>query len=134
MNKYLYQYARMCDPFIIPEEVEDYIEINEWDLIIKFKDGRQFIYDRFTNTHKNLYYNSINELTDKQEKKEFAHRLRSLMGRRCVNQDKLAELVGTTQPMISKYVRGDAIPNAIMLRKIAKALNCSMDDFFYRDY
>lgn len=134
MNKYLYQYARMCDPFITPEEVEDYIEVNEWDLIIKFKDGRQFIYDRFTNTHKNLYYNNINELTDKQEKKEFAYRLRSLMGRRWVTQEQLANDINVSRPMISKYVRGEAIPSAIVLRKIAKVLNCSMDDFFDRDY
>ena len=134
MSNYLFQYARTCDPFITDDDVEEYREINEWDLLITFKDGRQFIFDRFTNANKRVYYNSINDITDEQERREFAYRLRSLMGRRWVNQDQLAEMIGTTQPMISRYVRGEAVPNAITLRKIAKALRYSMDDFFDRDY
>ncbi len=134
MSNYLFQYARTCDPFITDDDVEEYREINEWDLLITFKDGRQFIFDRFTNAYKRVYYNSINDITDEQERREFAYRLRSLMGRRWVNQDQLAEMIGTTQPMISRYVRGEAVPNAITLRKIAKALRYSMDDFFDRDY
>lgn len=134
MSHYLFQYARTCDPFITDDDVEEYREINEWDLLITFKDGRQFIFDRFTNAHKCVYYGSIDELTDEQERKEFAYRLRSLMGRRWVTQDQLADMIDTSQPMISRYVRGDAVPNAITLRKIAKALGYSMDDFFDRDY
>ena len=134
MNKYLFQYARMCDPFITEDDVAEYREINEWDLLITFKDGRQFIYDRFTNTHKNLHYDTICDLTDEQEKREFAYRLRSLMGRKFITQEQLAEMLGTTQAMISRYVRGEVIPSAIVLRKIAKTIGCSMDDFFDRDY
>ena len=134
MDEYLFQYARMCDSRITEDDVEEYRELNEWDLLIIFKDGRRFIYDRFTNAFKGVYYDNINEITEEQERREFAYRLRSLMGRRWINQDQLAEMIGTTQPMISRYVRGEAVPNAITLRKIAKALEYSMDDFFDRDY
>lgn len=134
MSENLFQYARMCDSRITDDDVEEYVEINEWDLLIIFKDGRRFIYDRFTNAYKVVYYDSIDKLTDEQERHEFAYRLRSLMGRRWINQDQLAEMVGTSQVMISRYVRGEVMPNALMLRKIAKALKYSMDDFFDRDY
>lgn len=56
------------------------------------------------------------------------------MGRQGIGQEQLADMVGTSQTMISRYVGGGVIPSAIVLRKIAKALDCSMDDFFYKDY
>lgn len=134
MSSYLFQYARMCDSRISEDDVEEYVEINEWDLLIIFRDGRRFIYDRFTKAYKEIYYDSVDEITEEQEKRELAYRIRSLMGRRWINQDELAEMVGTSQIMISRYVRGETVPSAIMLRKIAKALRYSMDDFFDRDY
>lgn len=134
MNQYIFQYVKMCDPFATEEDVLELKELNEWDLLITFKDGRKIIYDRFTNYHKNVYYENIHELTEEQEKKEFAYRLRSLMGRKFISQEDLANLVGTSQTMISHYMTGRSIPNLIMGRKIAKALGCSIDDFFDRDY
>lgn len=134
MSQYLFQYAKMCDSRISEDDVEEYVEINEWDLLIIFRDGRRFIYDRFTKAYKEIYYDSVNDITEEQEKRELAYRIRSLMGRRWINQDELAEMVGTSQIMISRYVRGETVPSAIMLRKIAKALRYSMDDFFDRDY
>ena len=134
MSRHLFQYARMCDSRISEDDVEEYVEINEWDLLIIFRDGRRFIYDRFTKAYKEIYYDSVNDITEEQEKRELAYRIRSLMGRRWINQDELAEMVDTSQIMISRYVRGETVPSAIMLRKIAKALRYSMDDFFDRDY
>ena len=109
-------------------------ELNEWDLLIIFKNGRKVIYDRFTGYYKDVFYDSIYELTEEQEKKEFAFRLRSLMGRRGISQDVLAESIDSTQSMISRYVRGETIPSVIVARKIAKVLDCSIDDLFYKEY
>lgn len=134
MDSFLWQYVMMISPFIKEEDVEEIKELNEWDLLISLKDGRKFLFDRFTGYHKNVYYNNINELTDEQEKREFGYRLRSLMGRKWVTQEQLAEKIHTTQAMISRYMRGETIPSALVLRKLAKALDCSMDDFFDRNY
>lgn len=134
MRKDLWQYVLMVDPFIKKEDVIEIKELNDWDILITFEDGNKVLFDRFTGYHKNIFYNDINELTERQEKKEFAYRLRSLMGRKWITQEQLARDINVTQAMISRYVRGEAFPNALTLRKIAKALNCSMDDFFYKDY
>lgn len=131
-SKYL-QYILKCDPFATKDDIESVTEINEWDLLIIFKDGRQILYDTFNNFQKNKFYNSINEITDEQEKREFAYRLRSIMNRKGITQEQLAEIIETSQVMISRYTTGQTIPSVIVLRKIAKALNCSMDDFFYKD-
>lgn len=134
MDNYLWQYVMMVDPFATEADVIEIRELNEWDLIIEFKDGKKVIYDRFTGYYKNIFYDNIGEITEEQEKKEFAYRLRSLMNRNRITQEKLSEELNTTQAMISRYVRGETIPSAITLRKIAKILNCSMDDFFYKEY
>ena len=134
MEKYLWQYVMKIDPFALKEDVVEIKELNEWDLLIVFANNKKYIFDRFTGYHKSVYYKNINEITEEQEKRQLSSRLRTLMGRNWINQEELAKRVGTSQVMISRYVRGETIPSAIMLRKIAKALNCSMDDFFDRNY
>lgn len=130
----LWQYVLKYDPFATEDDVVGIKELNEWDLLIEFIDGKKILFDRFTGYYKNITFENIKELTDEQEKKEFAYRLRSLMGRNWVTQEQLSKKINVTQAMISRYVRGEAIPSAIVLRKIAKVLGCSMDDFFDRDY
>lgn len=130
----LWHYVLRYDPFAKKIDVISIEELNEWDLLIKFRDGKKVIYDRFTNYYNEIFYNSINELTEDQERKEFAYNLRNIMSRKYITQEQLANELNTSQVMISRYVRGESVPSAIVLRKIAKILNCSMDDFFYKQY
>ena len=116
------------------DDVIEIKELNEWDLLIIFRNGRKVMFDRFTGYYKNIYYNDINKLTEDQEMREFTFRLRSLMGRKQVSQQELAERIGTSQVMISRYVRGETVPSVLMVRKIAKALGYSIDDFFDKEY
>lgn len=129
-----WEYVLRIDPFATYEDIENIVEIDDWDLLVVFKDGRKIIYDRFNGYHKNIIHDNINELTEDQERKEFAYRLRSLMGRNKITQEMLADEINISRTMISRYVRGESVPSAIVLRKIAKILNCSMDDFFYKQY
>lgn len=131
---YLWQYVMQINPFIKKDDVKSIEEMNDWDIVITFNDGRKILYDKCTGYYKNISYSDINELTEEQEKREFAYKLRSLMRRNYITQDELAAEINITQAMVSRYVRGETIPTAITLRKIAKALNCSMDDFFDRNF
>ena len=134
MNEHLWQYVILIDPFAKESDVVSIKELNDWDLLVEFETGRKVLYDRFTGYFKNVYYDDIRDLTEEQEMKEFSNRLRSLMGRKRIGQQELAECVGTSQVMISRYVRGETIPSVLMARKIAKTLGYSLDDFFDRDY
>lgn len=134
MKKYLWQYVMSISPFIKEEEVESIEEINDWDLLITFTNGNRVLFDTYTGCHKNIFYNDVEEITEEQERREFSYRLRSLMGRRGYTQDRLAEELNVSRQMINRYIGGNAIPSALMLRRIAKLLNYSMDDFFYRNY
>lgn len=129
-----WQYVMAINPFIQEEDIDSIEEISEWDLLITFSDGKKVMFDKHTGYHNEVFYGNVSELTEEQEKKEFSYRLRSLMGRRGIGQEELADMIGTSQTMISHYVSGRSIPSVMVLRKIAKILNCSMDDFFYRNY
>ena len=133
MEEYLWQYVMMVNPFVKEEDIEEVRYLNDWDLLIVFKNGKKILYDTYNNFHRNITYSNVNELTDEQEKKEFAYRLRSIMGRKWITQEELAKKLGTSQAMVSRYVSGKAIPGGIMLRNMSKILNCSMDDFFNLD-
>ena len=134
MSDNLWQYVMKVDPFVTKEDIIKLKELNKWDLLIVFANGRKVIYDRFNNCYQNIFYKDVNEITEEQEKKEFAYKLRGLMNRKWVTQKQLAEDIGTSQVMISRYVRGEVMPSVLIVRKIAKALNCSIDDFFYDKY
>ena len=134
MNQYLLQYAQRIDPHVTEEDVLEIKELNDWDLLITFTNGRKVVFDRFNGYHQDVFYDNVHNITPEQEAQEFAYRLRSLMGRRRISQEELAEAIGTTQALISRYVRGENIPSVIAARKIAKVLNCSIDDLFYKEY
>lgn len=134
MNYLMREAVLSVDPFAKQEDILEVRQLNEWDVLIEFKDGRKFVYDGFTKYHQAVYYDNINNITEEQEKRAFAHRLRVLMGRNRVSQEELAKEIGTSQTMISHYMNGKNLPTVITVRKIAKILNCSMDDFFPKDY
>ena len=48
-----------------------------------------------------------------------------------ISRYKLSELTGFDPARISNYVNGKATPNLYSLYKLAKALDCSIDDFIY---
>ena len=133
-DNYLWQYVMQINPFATKDDVSEIKELNEWDLLITFSNGTKVLYDRCTGYYKNISYGDINELTEEQEKVELAYMLRSLMKRNFVTQEELAAKANITQAMVSRYVRGEAMPNAITLNKIAKVIGCSMDDFFNKNY
>lgn len=108
--------------------------LNDYDLMITLKNGDKFIFDTFNNSSRKigvpLDYKEC--LPDKIKiKNEFANCLVSMMYRKGISQEELATKIGTTQPMISRYMNGLSIPSIVVAKQIAIALHCHLDDFFY---
>lgn len=53
------------------------------------------------------------------------HELRTKKG---LTQIELAKKIGVKSNTISNYEGGKRVPNAVMLKKISQALDCSVDD------
>lgn len=59
---------------------------------------------------------------------EFKDNLRAMRKRRGLTQGQLAERSGVSGQIISNYERAYSRPNEIQIRKIAKALQCQVND------
>ena len=121
------------DPFAKDEDLEEVTWINEDEVYFKFKDGRKYMYDIPMHSFMGFYPEG-HKLTDKEFKHSFKSRLYKLMLHRRITQEELAERVGTSQVMISRYITGRCVPTLIMAGKIAQALGCSVEDLLYKEY
>jgi transcriptional regulator with XRE-family HTH domain len=54
-------------------------------------------------------------------------RLRYLMVNQGLSQDALADMIESGQAQISRYLRGDGEPSALVLKRLALALNTTTD-------
>lgn len=134
MNEYLWQYVMKINPFTKEEEVESIEELTPWDILITYCDGSKKTFDITTDCYQDVFYGDVDEITEEQERRYFSYRLRSMMSRNGYTQEQLANELNMTQSMVSRYIKGHAIPSVMIVRKIAKIFKCSMDDFFYRNY
>ena len=116
----------------LEQNIVECYEISNWELFIRLRSGESFIYDGFYN--RVIFDHYDDELTDEQETREFAKNLRKLLDHNFMTQDQLAMKIGVDRKTINRYVNGVRLPDGITLRKMSRALKCSIDDFFYKKF
>lgn len=119
----------MEEPYLF-EQMVNATHTGQSELTIELDDGRVVIYDELMGSTRFLPLDR-NNMTDDEYKTEFSLRLNKLMRLRGFTQTTLAEATGCTQPQISNYMRGTAVPGYYKVVRIAKVLNCSLDDLTY---
>ena len=70
-------------------------------------------------------------MTEDMCRKEFGRRLEKLMHRKGFTQETLAEQIGINRVILSGYITGKHTPSFYTVCKIAKALECSTEEFKY---
>ncbi len=136
MRDYKTEEALMhIDPF---KKEEDYFKIgwvSEYDLILYTLDHRVMHYDELIRGSRYLRYdpNDI-RVTKEIFIGEFRRRLYDEMQRKNITQDMMAEMIDTTQPMISRYIKGESLPSSYMMDLISNVLGCSAEDLTYKFY
>ena len=133
MDFHTMNHIRHINPFIKEEDVEDARMVNDFDLFVKLKDGRKYVYDTL-----NGYFRFVTETEGRKSRerlaKELSNRLRILMSRRHMTQDDLADLLGVSRKTISRYVNGDTIPDFITMQEISTILKYPLDEFLFKEY
>ena len=129
MDDYVYDEFSFNFPSVA-KQVLYYYHISDIELIIKLENGEVFSYENINKSLRILPSDS-NSLTEEECIREFAMRLKLMMAVRGMNQTKLSEATGIQQHMISDYTNGKRAPGLYNLDKIAKALNCSLDELRY---
>lgn len=113
------------------DEYRVYVEHAPGSLTVRLNDGSYFLYDDFDKTLRKLP-NDGYELTEDECRKEFGFRLRRLLYCKGITQAELSDATGIPQCSISNYINGKVCPNFYSVDKIAKALDCSLDELSYR--
>lgn len=112
---------------LVDDVVDYYFDETCEELVIKLRDGRVIAYDEYSNTIR--YIARRDEiLTEEEYKKEFCRRLRRRMYVKNISQSELSRRTGIDQGMISRYISGKANPTLHNGYKIARALDCSIDE------
>ena len=102
-----------------------YANIGRFRLLVELDDGTRGEYSELSNTFKTFVPFDGSE---ESWKREFRHRLVTLMDEYPHDQTSLAEASGISQQSISNYMWGKTIPSGYAIAKLAKALNCSVSD------
>ena len=104
ITEYLYKYVINNNPFINEEDILSYEALNKHDLLITFKNGKQEMYDTFSNTSRRVNHIDQTKIDDSQMRLNFRRRLQTIMNRKWVTQEELARRINSTQPMVSRYL------------------------------
>lgn len=131
MNQEMYRMLELDFPYAARDGVE-FIDKGDDFMLVKLNDGRSLLYDALEHTTRLLPRDS-HAMTEEECRREFRSRLRKWMRRKGMSQLELSERTGISQVVISRYASGKSMPGFYAIDKIAKALDCSVDDFRYFD-
>ena len=129
MDDYLLEEFKYRDPYLY-EQMAECEMYGKYALLVTLVDGRHYIYDSFTKVTRRLPTDKSN-MTEDECKREFKYRLYHALDSRGMTQTELCRRAGISQPQLSRYMTGKAMPSFYVVDRIAKALGCSIDDFRY---
>lgn len=113
------------------KELEDWRPRGEWGIRATLKDGSEYDYNISTNTIRRVVDHSmptIEDVTEERCRASIAYHLMELMAVKGFSQNTLAEYTGLGRGSINNYINGKATPSATALVKIARVLDCNVED------
>lgn len=117
----------------IVDKMVDYYPVSSDEIKIIMNDGKDLIY--------NVVMDKMRWAVDRRDNMknfpdETSYRktvqicLGSIMRMRRVSRQELSDITGLSEVSISKYLNGKATPTLYHAEKIARALDCSVSDFY----
>ena len=130
-TEYLFKEFSIYFPSLA-KKTERYYQDGPNTLIARLVDGSAVWYD---DNHKSMSPMPRNsEALDKDEFAfQFRRRLFKMLEDRFMTQKELAEKLEMDESQLSKYITGRTMPSFYIVDRIAKALNCSLDELRYHD-
>lgn len=116
-----------------PEEATRVIELIKEDLrtiTFRMDDQNLYEFDSYLMELRRLPID-LDNITRYEFGEDFGIRLKRNMQLYDVTQEELSELLDTSQPNISSYIHGLNIPSLMVVYKISRIFNCSLDEFVF---
>ena len=117
-------------PMIFNEAI-DFYSNGKLRVVAVMRDGSRYEYDELYSSIRKLHEideYGYEDLNDNLWKNQFGINLRRMLSFRGISQEELSELTGISKVSISQYTTGNALPSALKIRNIARALHCRPDD------
>lgn len=113
----------------IAEQVNTYEPYGYLGIKLTLYDGSTLVFDYVNSTLRELTYDN-GELSKEDWLEEFGHNLNEIMLVKGITRKELSEQTNISQATISRWINGSACPTLFDIRKVARELNCSVDDLF----
>lgn len=102
-------------------------------ITVKLSDGTLFDYSPMDNSIRRVRVDEY-ETDETVIRKEFGSNLQKLIPFSGMSKSELAEKVGITNAMLSRYISGKSMPSVSKAYHIAKAIGCRIDELFDSTY
>ena len=100
---------------------------------IRLTNGDIYDYDPLDNSLRRIS-DDEHRCDENEFRKTFGSNLQKMLPYSGLTKGELAEKVGITNTMLSRYIRGNATPSMFIASKIADVLNCTLDEFLDDTY
>lgn len=112
-----------------PDEIDNLEQLSVTELLATMKDGTRYVFDRADRPTVRRLNDDLVNMTDEEMGIDFCARFDSLLRHRGHTLRTLAEATGISNQTLSRYARGLTEPRMSDLRKMARALKCTLNDF-----
>lgn len=116
----------------LSESAYEYYQDGPHTLVVRCKNGKAYWFDELNHSIRVLP-NSSEDLDKDEFAIEFSKRVGKMLEARSMSQSDLAEKMNLGRSQLSRYLNGRSMPSFYMADRIAKALNCSLDELRYHD-
>lgn len=111
----------------IADDIQSWYTSGDWEITLKLKDGRKWIFDGRDNV---LIRIRDDDIAQEEYVQEFSRRLNRKMRDAGIGTDELGERLGVSRATVSRYLNGHTIPSGYVIMRIAQILQCSTNELF----
>lgn len=127
------KYEKILDQFeryypTIFEHAVDWWATGRMSVAVKLNDGTTFEYNHIENTIRKIQTDTNPD--DSSMTKSFGMNLQKRIPFSGMSNIQLAEKLGITNAMLSRYIHGNSTPSVVKAFRIAKTLGCTVDELF----
>lgn len=135
MERYNHKWSEIFEAFermfpAMARKATDWWPSGRDEITVKFRDRTRMIFDGLSNTGRYINRERIdaNNGDEEQWLKHFAYKLSRKVAESGMSQRAIAEQVGITPAMLSRYCKGTSVPSFIKIKKLSIVLQCSVTE------
>jgi DNA-binding XRE family transcriptional regulator len=98
-------------------------------IIVRLADGSEFEFNPTDNSLRRLYTNECEE-DEEFRRKAFGANLEKMIPLSGLSKGELAEKLGITPAMLTRYLKGTSMPSVVKAQQIASVIGCRIEDLF----